>query len=115
MSQLVYKPDRKIHFLPPPSANVDAAKQINDLFASSGEWTTILLQQGASYNLQSRIVMRQNNQEIATVGYPTENSKKAKLFTRGELETVAIEGLNLENLVIKCLQVHRIFNTFHER
>lgn len=103
MSQIIYKAARKIHRVPPLPSHVDAAKYLTDLFASSGEWTTLLLQQGATYNLQSKIVMRQNNQELATEGYPIENEKKAKIYTRGDNETVAVDASNLENTVLKSL------------
>jgi hypothetical protein len=94
----------KVHRLGHLSPDVDAGKAVSDLFASLGENSTILLEPHATYILQSRIYMNQNNQELATYGYPTDDEAKAKLFTRG-VDSIAIESKNKANIVIRCLYI----------
>ena len=92
-----------VHRVSQLPADVDAAKHISDLFASSGAFTRVLLQQGAIYNLQTKIWMKEDNQELATEGYPTDHARQAKLYTRNEHESGAINGLNKANITIRCL------------
>jgi hypothetical protein len=47
--------------------------------------------------------MKEDNQEIATEGYPTEYARQAKLYTRNEHESGAINGINKANIAIRCL------------
>lgn len=91
-----------IHDIPPPKIfhvpqlpdGEDAGQYINDLFAHGGDHTTVLLEQGASYILYSKITLQGHHQELATEGYPDENHLKARLFTRGKEEAGAIRGVN---------------------
>lgn len=93
----------QIHRVGPLPPDVDAAKHISDIFASGGAYTTVLLQPGASYSLYSKIWMKEDNQELATEGYPTDFAKQAKLYTRAEHESGAINGLNKANIAVKCM------------
>lgn len=87
-------PPPKIFHVPQLPLEEDSGKYISDLFAHGGDHTTVLLEQGASYNLYSKIILEGHHQEIATEGYPDENHLKARLFTRGKDEAGAIRGLN---------------------
>ena len=87
-------PAPKIFHVPQLPPDEDSAKYITDLFAHGGDHTTVLLEQGASYNLYSKILLQGHHQELATDGYPDENHLKARLFTRGKDEAGAIFGRN---------------------
>lgn len=103
MAEIIRQHAYTVHHVGALPPHIDAGQHISDLFKSSGEYTTVLLKQGAEYVLQTPIWMQSNNQEIATEGYPTENERKARLYTRGEKESTAIAAKDRENIVIKCL------------
>lgn len=95
------QPFYKTFFVPQLPPDEDAGKFLSDLFASNGEYTIILLAQGASYNLQSKVFMNSHHQELSTEGYPADNVDKARLFTRGKNEAGAIHAVNKEHIVIR--------------
>lgn len=103
MTSIIEQQAYTIHRVGQLPSHVDAAEHISALFASSGAYTTVLLQQGATYNLQSKIWMKDDDQELATDGYPTNFGKQAKLYTRNEHESGAINGINKANIAIRCV------------
>jgi hypothetical protein len=88
------QPAPTVYHVPQLPLDEDAATHITDLFARGGDHTTVLLAQGAQYNLYSLIVLKGHCQELATEGYPEENTLKARLFTRGKDEAGALRGVN---------------------
>jgi len=88
------QPAPTVYHVPQLPPDEDAARYITDLFARGGDHTTVLLPQGASYNLYSMILLKGHYQELATEGYPDDNVLKARLFTRGKDEAGALRGVN---------------------
>lgn len=102
------QPAPTIYHVPQLPPQEDAAKYIADLFAHGGDNTTVLLEQGASYNLFSMIALSGHHQELATEGYPTDNVLKARLFTRGKDEAGAVRGVNKRYQAVRNVLVVEI-------
>ena len=105
MAKIDVQPAYSVHRIGQLPAGVDSGKWISDVFAREGSYTRVLLAQSCGYDLASKIWMRADHQELATDGYPTEKDKMARLYTRGQRESGAIDAINRVNAAIRCLRI----------
>lgn len=108
MPGIIDIPPATVFHVPQLPPEDDAAAYITSLFAQGGDHTTVLLEQGASYNLYSKIILNAHHQELATEGYPDDNTHKARLFTRGKDEAGAIRGLNKRYQAVRNVYITRL-------
>lgn len=93
-------------FRPLPGTHEDNAVAITNIFKEGGPGTTVLLVQGATYNLHTSIDFTHPRTTLATEGYPTfESGHQAILETRGEKEAGAVNMFNKPEVALKRVHV----------
>lgn len=80
---------------PPDPANT-ITDRLNNLLQNSGDGFVLSLCPNATYLIQAPIAFAHNNQEISTLGYPTDNSRAVLAVSGpvmdGQGHTTAIDG-----------------------
>jgi hypothetical protein len=88
----------------PPLDDSDSGRQLSALFGRLGPNARVLLKQGARYDLRTAVCLCEDDQELATEGYPDEESSKAILTTVGDGADAIYAGFKhrqkIRNLVI---------------